>query len=133
MNPTTPSGTRTFAISIPFGRRQPRTVSPTGSGSAATWRIPATMLSTRVSVSVRRSRKARGWPCPRARSRSARFASRTAGAFSSSPRAMARRASPFTRALASAKLRAASRAARARVSTSSRTSIAATALEYHGV
>ena len=32
MNPMTPSGTRTFAISIPFGRRQPRTVSPTGSG-----------------------------------------------------------------------------------------------------
>ena len=37
---TTPSGTRVRAISSPFGRRQPSSTSPTGSGRAATVRSP---------------------------------------------------------------------------------------------
>src|SRR3972149_5987438 len=51
MNPTTPSGTRTRAISMPLGRRQTSTVFPTGSGSPATRRSPAAISSTRPSVS----------------------------------------------------------------------------------
>src|SRR2546421_212846 len=85
MKPITPSGTRTRAISRPVGRRHASTVSPTGSGSAAISRRPAAMVSMRTSVSVRRSRKARGTPVARARSRSARLASRIAGVFSSAP------------------------------------------------
>src|SRR3990170_3953425 len=93
MNPTTPRGTRTRPTSMPFGRRHIRTVSPTGSESVATWRIPP--------------------------------------AFSSTPRAIWASASFFTRAEASASTRAASRAARARPSTSSRTFVAiAVILQY---
>ena len=67
MKPMTPSGTRTREISIPFGRRQASTVSPTGSGSAATWRRPAAISSMRASESVSLSMKAEVSPAARPR------------------------------------------------------------------
>src|SRR2546428_5680146 len=131
MKPMTPRGTGTRAISRPLGRRQASTVSPTGSGSAAISRRPAAIVSMRASVSVRRSRNARGWPAARARSRSARLASRMAAVFSSSPRAICSSASFLVRLPHSARARAASRAARALVSTSVLTSIwEALSLQY---
>src|SRR5437588_724765 len=51
---TTPSGTRTFSMRSPFGRVQPSTTSPTGSGRAATWRSPPAIPSIRAGL--RRSR-----------------------------------------------------------------------------
>src|SRR5262245_6259784 len=134
MKPITPSGTRTRAISRPFGRRHASTVSPTGSGSVAISRSAAAMVSTRTSVSVRRSRNARGTPAARARSRSARLASRMAAVFSSRPRAICRSASFLVRVPHSASARAASRAARALLSISVLTFMAmAPALEYDEV
>ena len=103
MKPMTPRGTRTRAISTPLGRRQTSTVSPTGSGSPATCRRPTAISSIRASVRVRRSSEARVSPADRARSRSARLASSTAGVFSSSPRAICCRASFFARVGASAR------------------------------
>ena len=47
MTPTTPSGTRTRSTRSPFGRTQPSTTWPTGSGKAATWRRPSAMAATR--------------------------------------------------------------------------------------
>src|SRR5437870_5425657 len=93
MNPTTPSGTRTREISMPFGRRHTSTTVPTGSGSAAISRSPCAISSRRLSVSVRRSRNARVAPRPCARSTSARFASRSDPAFSTSPWAICTSAS----------------------------------------
>src|SRR5262245_38360896 len=118
MKPITPSGTRTREISSPFGRRQVSTTLPTGSGSAAICRRPVAISSMRLSVSVSRSRNARGWPSARARSTSARLASVSAAAFSSRARAICASASFLTRVVQSASARAPSRAARARASTS---------------
>ena len=47
---TTPSGTRTRLMRRPLGRIQPSGTSPTGSGSAATWRSPPAMAAIRASV-----------------------------------------------------------------------------------
>ena len=132
MKPMTPSGTRTRAISSPLGRRHVSTVSPTGSGSAATWRRPAAISSMRPSVSVSRSTKARACPAARARSRSARLASRIAAVFSSSPRAIWASASFFVRVEASARTRAASFAAFAFVSTCAAASMLALSVPVRG-
>src|SRR5258706_276849 len=75
---TTPIGTRTWAISRPFGRRQALIVSPTGSGRAAISSSPRAIASMRSGVSVRRSRKAALSPAARVRSTSARLASSNA-------------------------------------------------------
>src|SRR6185436_8454895 len=123
MNPITPSGTRTREISTPLGRRHTSTVSPTGSGRAATWRTPAAISSMRESVRVSRSTKARGWPLTRARSRSARLASTMVPAFSSSARAIRINASFFILVDASPSARDASLAARAFAVTSVATSV----------
>src|SRR5262245_52265477 len=113
MKPMTPRGTRTREISRPLGRRHVSTTWPTGSGNAATWRSPCAISSIRASVSVNRSRKARVRPLPRARSRSARLATRRASVFSSRPRAIWVRASFLTLVERTARATAASRAARA--------------------
>ncbi len=53
--PTTPNGTRTCRISSPLASVWPRTTSPTGSGSPATWRSPSAIPSMRAGVRVSRS------------------------------------------------------------------------------
>src|SRR5258705_6057078 len=136
MTPITPSGTRTREISTPLGRRHTSTVSPTGSGRAATWRTPAAMSSMRESVRVSRSTKARGSPLTRARARSGRLASTVVPAFSSSARGLRRSASFFTRVVASPSARDASLAARAFTAPSVATSVVMpllSRLEHHQV
>ena len=55
ITPTTPKGTRTLLIVIPFGRLQLSIVSPCGEPSAATCSMPAAISSMRRGVSRRRS------------------------------------------------------------------------------
>ncbi len=55
---TTPSGTRTRSMVMPFGRCQLSVTTPTGSAIARTVAMPSAMASTRACVSVRRSMKA---------------------------------------------------------------------------
>src|SRR5690606_35806774 len=95
MIPTTPRGTRTWLISRPFGRRQARTVSPTGSGSSATSRTPAAIPWIRSRVSARRSKRAALTPFCRAFSRSFPLAAMISSAFASSSAAIARSAASF--------------------------------------
>src|SRR5499426_911969 len=123
MNPTTPSGTRTREISMPLGWRHDSATAPTGSGKVAISRSPCAIPSIRDSVSVRRSRNALVTRA-RARSTSARLASRSTWLFSTSPRAICCRASFLVFVGQSAIARAAARAARARVSMSAFGSIA---------
>ena len=74
MMPITPSGTRTCWMSRPFGRLQRLISSPTGSGRAAICSSPTAIASTRVGVSVRRSRNAGATPAARAASTSSALA-----------------------------------------------------------
>src|SRR5437879_4538987 len=64
MMATTPSGTRTCSILSPLGRTQPSTTWPTGSASAATWRSPSAIASTRAAVRRRRSTTVGDTPAP---------------------------------------------------------------------
>ena len=68
--PTTPSGTRTWRSSRPFGRREPRTTSPTGSGRSATWRSAGRDVGDPVRVSVSRSTRPAAVPSASARATS---------------------------------------------------------------
>ena len=92
----TPSGTRTLRIVIPLGRSRVQIVSPTGSGSVATCRTPATIASKRAGVSVRRSSIAGAMPVSFARDTSAAFASHIAPRAPSSASATARSAAFFS-------------------------------------
>src|SRR5215218_2188646 len=74
MIPTTPRGTRTCRRSRPFGRVEPRTTSPTGSGSAATSLTSLAMARTRSGVRVSRSTIASSVPDSLARSTSSALA-----------------------------------------------------------
>src|SRR5215207_6837661 len=71
---TTPSGTRTLWMRRPLGRVQPSVISPTGSASAATWRRPPAMPSTRAGVRRSRSITVAPTPAPRSRSTSSALA-----------------------------------------------------------
>ena len=120
---TTPSGTRTLRMSSPFGRRHPSSTSPTGSGSAATWRSPAAMASRRVSVRRSRSSGAGSMPAASAATRSAALASRISGARSSSSDAAACSAASFSAVDAVARRREASLARRPSAATCSNTGL----------
>src|SRR6516164_7166579 len=58
MMPTTPIGTRTRSIVMPFGRVQRSVTAPTGSARARTTSRPSAMAAMRRSSSARRSTKA---------------------------------------------------------------------------
>src|SRR5260221_557310 len=58
MMPTTPIGTRTRSMVMPFGRVQRSATTPTGSARARTTSRPSAMAAMRRSSSARRSRKA---------------------------------------------------------------------------
>src|SRR5882672_384762 len=62
MMPTTPSGTRMRATSMPVGRRTRSEIFPTGSSSATTASTPAAICSMSFGVRRRRSRKAASRP-----------------------------------------------------------------------
>ena len=56
MTPTTPSGTRTRSMVMPFGCVQASVTLPTGSGSSRTTSRPSAIASMRLSFSSSRSR-----------------------------------------------------------------------------
>src|SRR5262249_47683710 len=58
MMPTTPIGTRTRSMVMPFGRVQRSVTAPTGSARARTTSRPSAMAAMRRSSSARRSTKA---------------------------------------------------------------------------
>ena len=66
MMPTTPNGTRTWRSSRPLGRVEPRTTSPTGSGSAATSRRPAAIARDPLRGRGAAGRRSPRW-CPASR------------------------------------------------------------------
>jgi hypothetical protein len=74
MMPTTPNGTRIWRSSRPFGRVEPRTTSPTGSGRKDSCHRPSAISTTRALVSVSLSIIASGEPAARAFSTSTAFA-----------------------------------------------------------
>src|SRR5262245_40343186 len=114
---TTPIGTRTCAISRPFGRRQAAMLSPTGSGRAAISSRPRAIASMRAGVSVSRSMNAAASPAARARATSLALASSSAASAPRSPAAAARRAGSLAGVDAPASGRAAWRASGERTST----------------
>ena len=81
-------GTRTLRMTSPLGRAVSLRSSPTGSGRAATARMPSAMLSTRAGERERRSIMT-GAITPRAASTSAALAARILSAWSSKAWAMA--------------------------------------------
>ena len=78
MIPTTPKGTRTWRSCSPLARVEPRTTSPTGSGSPATSRSPWAIPSTREASSRSRSTMCAGVPPDSAACTSAALAARIA-------------------------------------------------------
>ena len=78
MIPTTPNGTRTWRTCTPLALLQPRTTSPTGSGSAARSRKPSTMPAIRSGLSRSRSINAVLVPLASARDTSCSLASKIA-------------------------------------------------------
>src|SRR5205807_437710 len=82
----------------PFGRTQPSTTSPTGSGSPATVRRPPAMAATRASVRRRRSTTVAAVPAVSARPTSCVLAARISSARSTTRPAARVRASPFAAA-----------------------------------
>src|SRR2546423_1111789 len=88
--PTTPKGTRTWRSSSPLGSVDPRTTSPTGSGSAAVCRSPSAIAAIRWSVSVSRSIRWSAVPLSRAAATSAALAARITGVPATSASAIAR-------------------------------------------
>ena len=72
-------GVRIFWSWMPLGWVQSRRISPTGSGSEATWRMPSAMSATRFSLRRRRSIEALVRPFFSASATSAAFASRMSG------------------------------------------------------
>ena len=95
MMATTPMGTAFFSIFSPSARTVSEMVSQTGSGRAATSRIPLAMPWIRLSFSISRSIMTSD-TVPRAFSISARLAVRMASLASTSAFAMAARAAFFS-------------------------------------
>src|SRR5579871_3864973 len=87
---TTPIGTRTLRMRIPFGRVHSLIVVPTGSGNSATSRMPHAISEMRFSVSVSRSSIADDKPAFLPASRSFALADLILSEDFSSPSAMAR-------------------------------------------
>ena len=81
-------GTEVFSISSPFGRTILRSTAPTGSGRAATSRMPLAMAASRAGVRARRS-SITSLMRPRAAARSCLLAARIASLFSTRATAMA--------------------------------------------
>ena len=108
----TPSGVATRSKSSPFGVVQWASTRPTGSARPAIASTPSAIASTRASSRTRRSRKAGVWPAARACGDVLRHWRRGCAASARrSSAAMARKAPSFCAAGASAKARAAARAA----------------------
>ena len=113
MIPTTPNGTRSWRSSSPLGRVEPRTTSPTGSGSAAVCRSPSAMPAIRSAVRVSRSIRAVAVPAARAAATSASFPASTSGVPATSASAIASSAWSLTARVAVTRSFAAVRARRA--------------------
>ena len=107
---TTPSGTRTRSMIMPFGRCQLSVTTPTGSGISRTVAMPSAIALTRACVSASRSMKAAVAPVPRTSATSSALAARIRGALARIARSIASSASFFWSAEASASTRAAARA-----------------------
>src|SRR5262249_53613132 len=108
MMPTTPSGTRTRSMIIPFGRVQRSVTTPTGSASARTPSIPSAMAATRWSSRASRSRKAAFAPEDFASARSCWLAAMISDRRARIAAAMAESAASLRAVGASASARAAS-------------------------
>jgi hypothetical protein len=109
MMPTTPSGTRMRATSMPVGRRTRSESLPTGSSSATTASTPAAICST--SFGVRRSRSMKAASRPLVFFTSSSLAARIAFACLRISAAIASSAWFFAALSARASSRAAARAA----------------------
>src|SRR3954471_6011487 len=110
MMPTTPSGTRTRSIVMPFGRVHRSVTMPTGSGRSRMTSTPSAMAATRLSSSVSRSRKAASAPARLASAMSSALAARIFALSWRIARAIAASAASFCAVGASASTRAAWRA-----------------------
>ena len=117
--PTTPIGTRTWRICSPLASVEPRTTSPTGSGSAATSRTAWATAATRCGSRASRSSRPCGIPPVLPRSRSSSFAATIRSVASTRPSASACSAASLSARDSSASRREAVRAARAAVTTCS--------------
>ena len=107
---TTPSGSRIFVMWMPLGRSRSISVSPTGSGSSATYRTPSTIALKRAGVSVRRSTIDGARPFAFAAATSSAFAASISGFAASSASAIASNAAFFSRVSSVRSARAAARA-----------------------
>jgi hypothetical protein len=115
ITPTTPSGTRTRSMVMPFGRCQLSVTMPMGSAMPCTMPMPSAIASTRAGVSVRRSMKDAVMMLEaRASATSSALAARIAAALLRIACSMASSARFFCSGGASASTRAAARARVAR-------------------
>ena len=112
MMPITPSGIRMRPTRSPFGRTRTFSTLPTGSGSAATSRSPASMSRHFDAESSRRFTRGSATPLRRASARSSALAARMR-AFAASSRSAARSSQASFSRVESSAIR--SEAARARV------------------
>src|SRR5450432_2961849 len=112
MIPTTPIGTRTLEMRSPLSEVHSRMTSPTGSGRAATSRMPCAMASTRGGFKVRRSIIALERSRLRAVARSFSFAARMVAVRARISSAIASRAAFFCALETWLRRRAAARARR---------------------
>ncbi|EFG06830.1 Hypothetical protein SCLAV_1756, partial [Streptomyces clavuligerus] len=108
--------------SMPLGRVEPRTTSPTGSGRAATWRTSAAMAPIRSGVRVSRSMIDSLVPASLARVTSSALAARISSARASRASAIASSAASFAERGSGAMSAAAVRARRAASVTGERVS-----------
>src|ERR1041384_131320 len=112
MTPTTPSGTRTRSMVMPFGRVQLSVTAPTGSGRSRTTSIPSAIAATILAVSVSRSRNAAFVPAAFTSATSSALAARIPAWLSRIARAIALSAASRWLAGDNASLRAATLARR---------------------
>src|SRR5882762_4292655 len=89
MTATTPSGTRTRSMTMPFGRCQLSVTMPMGSAISRTVATPSAIASMRACVSVSRSMKAAVAPVARTSATSSALAARIADALARMARSIA--------------------------------------------
>src|SRR3954449_1568396 len=130
--PTTPRGTRTWRSCRPLGSVDPRTTSPTGSGSAIRVRSASATPATRPASSRSRSTTDAGVPAASAASTSSALAARTSSTRSTSASAIAARAPCLTSVGRVRSTRAAARARSAAAPISGRAAASDTPARVRG-
>src|SRR4051794_34673912 len=130
--PTTPRGTRTWRSCSPLGSVDPRTTSPTGSGSAIRVRSASATPATRPASSRSRSTTDAGVPAASAASTSRALAARTSSTRSTSASAIPASAPSLTSVGRVRSTRAAARARSAAAPISGRSAASDTPARVRG-